>query len=169
MLKRYVSSILFILFFAYGCTPAKVEGEIIPTVSEEETDVSQQDTIAQEIMYELGCEDEMTRVRTRMMNGILMDGDSEIIKAGVLYLSNDEYCADAVGVFDTDHLEECVSNLQSYLKDIKQNVEYYSPDEAFKVSNAVCVDDGEGRIIMIIHKDIASASRIAQAQLKKSQ
>ena len=50
MLKRYVSSILFILFFACGCTPAKVEGEIIPTVSEEETDVSQQDTIAQEIM-----------------------------------------------------------------------------------------------------------------------
>lgn len=168
MLRKYVSSLL-VLFLLCGCTVRQVEGEIIPTANQEETDVSQEVAIAEKIMETLGNSDEMTRIKNRMMVGMLLDGNSSVVKGGVLYLAKEEDNADAVGVFDTDQLDECRTYVQQYLSDQKLKAEYYSPDEAFKVSNAVLMDDESSRIILIIHKDIENARKIAQQLLQKTQ
>ena len=168
MSRGSVSKMLVLLLLC-GCAPKQVQGEIIPVSREEEIDVSEQNAIAETIMETLGNQDEMTRIKDRMMIGMLLDGDASLIDGGVLYLAEEEDNADAVGVFDTQHLQECRQHIQDYLKQQKLNAEYYSPDEAFKVSNAVVVDNEENRIILIIHKDIASAQKIAQTVVKKTQ
>ena len=167
MSKRFVSSILALLLLLCGCASKNVEGEIIPIGKQEEVDVSQQVAIAEEIMETLGNTDDMTRIKDRMMIGMLMDGDTDVITGGVLYLSKDETSADAIGVFDTDDLETCRSHVSDYLSDQKLKAEYYNADEAFKVSKAVLVDDGKHRVILIISKEIAKAQRIADQLLQE--
>ena len=94
MSKRFVSSILALLLLLCGCASKNVEGEIIPIGKQEEVDVSQQVAVAEEIMETLGNTDDMTRIKDRMMIGMLMDGDTDVITGGVLYLSKDETSAE---------------------------------------------------------------------------
>ena len=105
MSRRSVSKMLVLLLLC-GCAPKQVQGEIIPVSREEEIDVSEQNAIAETIMETLGNQDEMTRIKDRMMIGMLLDGDASLIDGGVLYLSEEEDNADAVGVFDTQYLQE---------------------------------------------------------------
>ena len=68
---------------------------------------------------------------------------------------------------NTDDLETCRSHVSDYLSDQNLKAEYYNADEAFKVSNAVLVDDGKHRVILIISKEIAKAQRIADQLLQE--
>ncbi|MGM9941556.1 MAG: DUF4358 domain-containing protein [Bulleidia sp.] len=166
MLKRFVSSSLIVLLCLSGCT-AKADSEIIPVLQEKEPDHSREDAMAQTIMETLGNSDEMTPVRTRMMVGMLFDGDKTMMKSGVLYLSTLKDDTDTIGVFTTDHLDECMEYVSSYLAQKKAEAEIWSPDEAFKISNATLVDNGKDTIVLIIHKDIAAAASIAESVMKQ--
>lgn len=167
---RCVSSLVLVLTLLCGCSStAEVTGEIVPVSQETETDISKENEIASDIMNDLNCTSSMEQIRSRMMYGMLFDGDRSLIEGGVLYLHEDSTCADTVGVFTCEDIETCRQYLKTYLENRKLEAEYYSPDEAFKVSNAVLMDDGKSTLIMIIHKDIASARKAAQSEIENMQ
>lgn len=165
MLKRFVSSLL-VLMCMTGCV-TKTDSEIIPVLQESEPDNSKEEAMAEMIMEKLGNQDQMTQVRTRMMVGMLFDGDKTLMKSGVLYLSTQKDDTDTIGVFTSENMEECLAHVSDYLAQKKAEAEIWSPDEAFKISNATLVTDEKDTIILIIHKDISSASSIAQKVLKE--
>lgn len=167
MSKRYASSVL-ILTFLCGCTN-RPTGEIIPVGSEMEDSSSSEYEMAKKLMEETDMNDSMTQITSRKMTGMLFDGDKSVINEGVLFLSSKEGNTDTVGVFTTDHLDTCREKLSDYLKDKKNEVEIYNPDETFKISNAIISDNGKDRIIMVVSPDIEKARKAVDDLLGKEQ
>lgn len=163
MLKRYVSSVL-VMAFLCGCLNQPV-GEIIPVGSEMEDNNSDEYEMAEKLMEETDLKDSLTQITFRKMTGMLFDKDNSAIKGGVLFLSNKEGNTDTIGVFTTDDLDTCRTDLSDYLANKKSEVEIYNPDETFKISNAIISDNGKDRIVMVVCSDIEKARKAVNSLL----
>lgn len=166
MKKKFVNS-LSVLLLLSGCA-ASPKGEIIPVASFHEDSSSEEAELATDLLKQLGMEDSMTQITSRKMTGMLFEGNKDEIEGGVLYLSRKEGNTDTVGVFRTKDIETCRNSLTSYLADKKSEVEVYNPDETFKISNAVIMDDNRNTVILIVCSDIEKAKKTANSLLQNS-
>ena len=71
-----------------------------------------------------------------------------------------------VGVFATTDVDSCKQSITDYLKNLKQTVQSYSPDEVFKIDNAIIEDNGK-EVIVVVCNDIETAKKEVDSLLGK--
>ena len=94
------------------------------------------------------------------------DDPENVITDGKVYLSK-EGKSDTIGVFKTTDMDKTLADLQDYLDTQKENSEMYSPEEVFKISNAVVeTDDSNMLVVLIVCDNIEEAKNLAKQVLK---
>lgn len=155
MLKKFVSSILAVTLLC-GCGSAKE-----PTVETSSEDVHE---ISKDLVEDLGMSDHMDEVKDRVVNGLFFFEEGDL-DAGSVYLANNK-TADVVGVFvanDMDNTKKCV---ETYLSTLKEQTLTYSPDELFKIDNAIIKDNGK-MLILVVCDDIEKGNADVDKALGK--
>lgn len=165
MLKKFVSSILAIVLLA-GCG-GKTEGE----ASQSETPSVSCAEIAADLVSELNLSDVVSEAKTRTVYGSFFntrEGDENSpVSDAAAYLPTEKN-SDTVGVFRTDDAETVRTLLEEYLSAQKALSEMYSPEEVFKISNAVVETSEDGKtVILVVCNDIEDAKAKVQAALKR--
>lgn len=148
MIKKVIC--LISLFLCIGCHT--------PTSSY--TSTSESDMIAKDIMDSLQMTN-MSRVKDRVVVGMIFSGDKDALKNATLYRSNEEGNYDMVGVFYPTDIDASVISVESYLDDLKNECNIHYPQEVFKISNAIEKHD-DNCIILVITTDIENARTIVE-------
>lgn len=153
MLKKFVSSVLAV-FLLCGCS----SGEVATTSSKQDAK-----EMASTIVKNLNLEETMNEQKERVVNGLFFFDEGEI-KDCALYLSSDK-SADVVGVFKTDQMDDSLAKVEEYVKTMKQMTLNYTPEELFKIDNAVLVHNND-TIILIVCDQIEDAKTQAEQFIK---
>lgn len=154
MLKKFVSSMLAVILLA-GCSASSSA-----SASNVAAEVSSSDQSAQ-IVDDLGLKDSMTKVKDRVVLGMIFSGDKDAFTEGTLYLSSTTGNSDTVGVFHTKDIDSCKKYINSYLDTQKQQTQTYYPEEVFKISNAI-VEENDNTVVLIVCQDIEKAKKSAK-------
>ncbi len=151
MLKKFVSSVLAIMLLA-GC-------------GEQQSVSSKKDAneMASAIVSNLEMNESMSEQKARVINGLFFFEEGEV-EDSALYLSN-EKSADVVGVFKTTNMDESLTKVDDYVKTMKQMTLTYTPDELFKIDNAIVVHNND-TIILIVCDQIEAAKAQADEYIK---
>ena len=160
MLKKFVSSILAVMILA-GCAGSSAEGT---AVSHEAPSV-----MAQKLVSELGMND-LKEVKERVMYGMFFetkkDAEDNFVTDGMVYRGEDKN-ADTITVFETTDTDKCLEYVEKYLETQKANSQMYSPDEVFKIDNAVLKTSADGVIVvLVISNEIEKAETAVDELLK---
>ena len=167
MLKNFVSSMLAILLLA-GCggSGGSQSGETQST----ETAVSCAE-MAQTLVNELDMADVVTEAKTRIVYGSFFnarEGDEGLPVSDAAAFVPAEKNSDQVAVFRTDDADTVKNLLNDYLSAQKALSEMYSPEEVFKISNAVIDTSNDGSVVvLIVCNDIEKAKTAAASVLGK--
>ncbi len=151
MLKKFVSSVLAVMLLA-GC-------------GEQQSVSSKKDAneMASAIVSNLEMNESMSEQKARVINGLFFFEEGEV-EDSALYLSN-EKSADVVGVFKTTNMDESLTKVDDYVKTMKQMTLTYTPDELFKIDNAIVVHNND-TIILIVCDQIEAAKAQADEYIK---
>lgn len=165
MLKKFVSSILAIALLA-GCG-----GKSDNAGSDTETAGAACAEIAADLVNQLDLGDVVTEAKARIVYGSFFnarEGDEDCpVTDAAAYLPTDKN-SDTIGVFRTDDAETVVSMLNDYLSAQKALSEMYSPEEVFKISNAIVETSKDGKIVILaVCNDIEDAKKKINAVLGK--
>lgn len=162
MLKKFVSSILAIVLLAgCGSKPA-ADG------NDTQSAAASCAEIAANLVNELGLSDVVTEAKSRIVYGSFFnarEGDEDLpVKDAAAYLPSEKN-SDTVGVFATDNAESVKAMLDEYLSAQMALSQMYSPDEVFKISNAVIDTSNDGKyVILVVCNDIEEAkAKVAEA------
>ena len=158
MLKKFVSSLMVLLLLA-GCAADE-------NVIAEHAPVSD---MADQLVEELGMTD-LKEVKERVLYGMFFettkDSEDNFVTDGKVYRGEDK-SADTVGVFETTDTEKCLAYLQKYLETQKANSQMYSPEEVFKIDNAVLETGYDGTVvILVVANEIEKAQTAVNEMLK---
>ena len=158
MLKKFVSSLMVLLLLA-GCAADE-------NVIAEHAPVSD---MADQLVEELGMTD-LKEVKERVLYGMFFettkDAEDNFVTDGKVYRGEDK-SADTVGVFETTDTEKCLAYLQKYLETQKANSQMYSPEEVFKIDNAVLETGYDGTVvILVVANEIEKAQTAVNEMLK---
>lgn len=167
MLKKFVSSLLAVMLLA-GCGSSSANEPAQEPSASDQTDVA---AIAAEIVNDLELNDLVTEAKTRIVYGSFFnarEGDEDCpVTAASAYLPNEKN-SDSVGVFSVSDKEAAMALLNDYLSAQKALSEMYSPDEVFKITNAILESNDDGSlIIMVVCNDIEAAKKKVAAVLSK--
>lgn len=162
MLKKFVSSMLAIMLLT-GCggSAAADEGSSAAT---EKTCAE----IASGLVSDLGLSDVVTEAKTRVVYGSFFsarEGDEGLpVSDAAAYLPADKN-SDTVGVFRTDDAETVKTMLEEYLSAQTALSQMYSPEEVFKISNAIVDTSADGKtVVLVVCNDIEDAKvKVAKA------
>lgn len=102
----------------------------------------------------------MSRVKSRVVLGMIFGGDQSAVSDACMYRSSEDGNYDMVGVFYTDDMEKCKEYIDEYLLSIKEEGNLNHPEEVFKISNAV-EKYNDQEMILIICDNIQSAKEEA--------
>ena len=163
MLKKFVSSILAVVLLA-GCSGKKADTE--------KTDNAAAQTcaeIASDLVNELDLQDAVTEAKTRIVYGSFFnarEGDENCpVTDAAAYLPKDKN-SDTVGVFTVTDAEAVVNMLNEYLSAQSALSAMYSPEEVFKISNAIVSTSKDGqKVILVVCNDIEAAKKKVDAVL----
>lgn len=100
--------------------------------------------------------DSMSKVKDRVVKGMVLNGDTNVSSDFCLYRSNEEGNYDTVGVFFTKDMETLKTYVEDYLSALKSEVNKNYPEEVFKISNAI-IENNDDSLIFIISTDIETA------------
>ncbi len=162
MLKKFVSSLLAVLLIA-GCsggTAADEKVSVHKPVAE----------MAQSLVSELGMENDLKEVKERVLYGMFFetrkDAEDNFVTDGKVYRGEDKN-ADTIGVFETTDNEKCVEYLKRYLETQKANSQMYSPEEVFKIDNAVLESSKDGSVVVLVVSSEIEKAQTAVNELLK--
>ena len=159
-MKRVCS--LLLCFFLSGC-------QYIPYLSNSEAQstkaaYSQALQEAQSIATQLGVLDDLSQLKDRNVKGMFFDGESLTTDQAVLLRDDD--IASLVGVFYVTDLEAAKTSIQNYVDNLKTMTNVYDATEIFKIDNAVLMDNGTDKIVLIIDKDVETSKKLAEKAVK---
>ena len=166
MLKKFVSSLMAVMLLV-GCGGSSAE-EPVQEPAAEKADVA---AIAADIVKDLELGDLVTEAKTRIVYGSFFnarEGDEDCpVTDASAYLPNEKN-SDSVGVFSVSDNEAAMAMLNDYLSAQKALSEMYSPEEVFKITNAIVESSDDGSlIIMVVCNDIEAAKKKVAAVLSK--
>lgn len=130
------------------------------TPTSSQTSTSESDMIAKDIIASLQMTN-MSRVKDRVVAGMIFSGNKDALKDATLYRSNEEGNYDMVGVFYPTDMDASILDVESYLDDVKNECNIHYPQEVFKISNAIEKHD-DNCIILVITTDIENARTIVE-------
>lgn len=165
MLKKFVSSILAIVLLA-GCG-----GKTGSEGGDAEAVAASCAEIASELVNDLNLGDVVTEAKTRVVYGSFFnaregDADCPVIDAAA-YLPSDKN-SDTIGVFRTEDAEAVKALLNDYLSAQQALSQMYSPEEVFKISNAIVETSSDAKtVILVVCNDIEEAKKKVNAVLGK--
>ena len=119
---------------------------------------------AQTIASQLGVLDDLSQLKERNVRGMFFDG--EALSTDVAVLLRDDGIASLVGVFYVTDLEAAKAEIQKYVNTLKNQTNIYNASEIFKIDNAVLMDNGKDKIVLIIDKDVESSKKLAEKAVK---
>lgn len=147
-MKKIVLGVLTVALLM-GCANSSTSNDMI-----EET---QAEIEAKQLVSVLDMDlDTMSRVKDRVVRGMVLSGDKTVTTDACMYRSNEDGNYDTVGVFYTEDMELLSSYLNSYLDYLKSEVNQNYPQEVFKISNAI-IDNNDDTLILVITTNIESA------------
>lgn len=160
MLKKFVSSMLALLMIT-GCA-----GQGSAESGSRHEPVA---AMADRLVENLGM-DELKEVKERVMYGMFFEMTKEtednFVTGGKVYRGEDKN-ADTIGVFETTDTDRCVEYLHRYLETQKANSQMYSPEEVFKIDNAVLETSEDGSVVvLVISSEIEKAQTAVNELLK---
>ena len=167
MLKKFVSSLLVLSLFMVGCGKKEESGDVMDEdLPQAQECASIADELVKELELDTTCEEAKERVMYGMFFNTSADDPENVITDGKVYLSK-EGKSDTIGVFKTTDMDKTLADLQDYLDTQKENSEMYSPEEVFKISNAVVeTDDSNMLVVLIVCDNIEEAKNLAKQVLK---
>lgn len=155
MWKKFVSSMIAVaLLSACGGSSAKTQEVTADDVS----------AAASKLVEDLGLKDKTDLIEDKIVQGLFFFEDG-VVTADSVYIANDK-TPDMVGVFATTDVDSCKQAISDYLKNLKQTVQSYSPDEVFKIDNAIIEDNGK-EVIVVVCNDIETAKKEVDSLLGK--
>lgn len=147
MMKKLL--ILLLCFMMTGCSSNTASSIVV--------EESQAEIEARQLISILNMDNEdMQRVKDRVVLGMVFSGDKDVVKDSCMYRSNEEGNYDTVGVFYSDNMESLKSYIEDYLSTLKSDCNKNYPQEVFKISNAI-ISNNDDTLILIIATDIESA------------
>lgn len=149
MMKKLFLTILCI-FTLTSCTTSSTSTTSVSSESEAEIEARQLVSILDM------DQDTMSRVKDRVVKGMVLNGDTSASNDFCLYRSSIDGNYDTVGVFYTEDMELLKTYVDSYIQTLKSEVNKNYPEEVFKISNAV-IDNNDETLILIITTNIESA------------
>lgn len=147
--KILLSCALALTFMGCSANPSSASA-VVQTQSEIE---------AEQLIETLELTD-MTRVKNRVVLGMIFGGDQTVLTDSCMYRSSEDGNYDMVGVFFTEDMEKCKEYIDEYLLTIKDEGNLNYPEEVFKISNAV-EKYNDNELILIICANIESARELA--------
>lgn len=164
MLKKFVSSILAVILLA-GCSGSKAD---TADSAQGGSSVSCAE-IASDLVKQLDLGEAVTEAKTRSVYGSFFnarEGDENLpVSDAAAYLPADKN-SDTVAVFRTSDAEAVTGMLDSYLSSQKALSEMYSPEEVFKISNAIVETSKDGSlVVLVVCNDIETAKTKVSALL----
>jgi len=154
MWKKYVSSLIAVTMLAACGSSAKTKEVTADDASSE----------ASKLVEDLGLKDKTDLIEDKIVQGLFFFEDG-VVTADSVYIANDK-TPDMVGVFATTDVDSCKQSITDYLKNLKQTVQSYSPDEVFKIDNAIIEDNGK-EVIVVVCNDIETAKKEVDSLLGK--
>lgn len=156
MLKKFVSSILAIVLLA-GCGSKEGKDQSASETQNRQTCAE----IAETLVNDLDLGDSVTEAKTRVVYGSFFnarEGDEGLpVTDAAAYLPAEKN-SDTVAVFETTDAETVKTLLETYLSAQKALSEMYSPEEVFKISNAVIDTNNDGSLVVLtVCSDIEAA------------
>ncbi len=156
MLKKFVSSILAIVLLA-GCGSKDSKDQGASETQNQQTCAE----IAETLVNDLDLGDSVTEAKTRVVYGSFFnarEGDEGLpVTDAAAYLPAEKN-SDTVAVFETTDAETVKTLLETYLSAQKALSEMYSPEEVFKISNAVIDTNNDGSLVVLtVCSDIEAA------------
>ncbi|MBQ7993678.1 MAG: DUF4358 domain-containing protein [Solobacterium sp.] len=156
MLKKFVSSILAIVLLA-GCGSKEGKDQSASETQNQQTCAE----IAETLVNDLDLGDSVTEAKTRVVYGSFFnarEGDEGLpVTDAAAYLPAEKN-SDTVAVFETTDAETVKTLLETYLSAQKALSEMYSPEEVFKISNAVIDTNNDGSLVVLtVCSDIEAA------------
>ncbi len=124
--------------------------------------------IAQALVNDLGLTEAVNEAKTRVVYGQFFnarEGDEGLpVTDAAAYLPVDKN-SDTVGVFRTDNADAVKAMLDEYLSAQTALSQMYSPEEVFKISNAIVDTSNDGKtIVLVVCNDIEDAKvKVAKA------
>lgn len=119
---------------------------------------------AQTIASQLGVLDDLSQLKERNVRGMFFDG--EALSTDDAVLLRDDGIASLIGVFYVTDLEAAKAEIQKYVNTLKNQTNIYNASEIFKIDNAVLMDNGKDKIVLIIDKDVESSKKLAEKAVK---
>jgi len=166
MLKKFVSSILAIVLLA-GCGSKEGKDQGASETQNQQTCAE----IAETLVNDLDLGDSVTEAKTRVVYGSFFnarEGDEGLpVTDAAAYLPAEKN-SDTVAVFETTDAETVKTLLETYLSAQKALSEMYSPEEVFKISNAVIDTNNDGSLVVLtVCSDIEAAKAKVSVVLGK--
>lgn len=147
-MQKKLIAVLIGFCLACGCSSTRAS----VSKTEEKTEA---EVICEQLIDTLAMSN-MSRVKDRVILGMIFGGDQSVINDACMYRSDEDGNYDMVGVFYSDNMDECKNYVDEYLLTIKDESNIYYPQEVFKISNSIEKHDDE-KLILIICDDIESA------------
>lgn len=154
MIRKVISLILAGMLLC-GCSSLSSRGSASNTIATSDE--------ATELVKALNLSD-MTKVKDRIVLGMVFNGDRKAYSEGTMYRSSDKTNADTVAVFRTSDPTSCMKYVTEYLSSQKDEIETNYPTEVFKVSNAV-LEHNDSMVVLVICENIENARKSADALL----
>ena len=92
--------------------------------------------------------------------------DGEALSTDDAVLLRDDGIASLIGIFYVTDLEAAKAEIQKYVNTLKNQTNIYNASEIFKIDNAVLMDNGKDKIVLIIDKDVESSKKLAEKAVK---
>jgi hypothetical protein len=167
MLKKFVSSILAVVLLC-GCGSKSEDGG---SSASDTQNVQSCAEIAGTLVKDLDLGDAVTEAKTRIVYGSFFntrEGDESLpVTDAAAYLPAEKN-SDTVAVFRTTDAETVKTLLETYLSAQKALSEMYSPEEVFKIANAVIDTNSDGSLVVLtVCSDIEAAKAKVSAVLGK--
>lgn len=163
MLRKFVSSLLAVILLA-GCGSKTETGD-----NTQAANSASCAEIASSLVEQLALGDSVNEAKTRIVYGSFFnarEGDENLpVSDAAAYLPADKN-SDTVAVFKTSDAEAVNEMLETYLSSQKALSEMYSPEEVFKISNAIIETSKDGSlVVLVVCNDIETAKAKVSALL----
>lgn len=164
MLKKFVSSMLAVLLITGCSAPASSDSPESAPVSHAPVE-----QMADGLVKDLGMS-ELKEVKERVLYGMFFetkkDAEDNFVTNGKVYRGEDKN-ADTIGVFETTDTEKCLEYLNKYLDTQKANSQMYSPEEVFKIDNAILETSKDGSVVVLVVSSEIEKAQTAVNELLK--
>ena len=164
MLKKFVSSMLAVLLITGCSAPASSDTQESAPVSHAPVE-----QMADGLVKDLGMS-ELKEVKERVLYGMFFetkkDAEDNFVTNGKVYRGEDKN-ADTIGVFETTDTEKCLEYLNKYLDTQKANSQMYSPEEVFKIDNAILETSKDGSVVVLVVSSEIEKAQTAVNELLK--